>query len=101
MNWQRLFLFLILIPIIIHAHDKEKCTSIHDAALEAWNKHSELISQFNKFENDRESGLHLLFESIEYCQKALVHIERILKDIKGKSKEKRKIPWRVEFKQLC
>lgn len=102
MIWKHIFLFLILVPILLYGHDKDKCTSIHDVALEEWNKHSGLIDQFNKLEeNDREGGLPLLFESIECCKKALAQIERILKDIKGKSREKRKIPWRTEFKEQC
>src|SRR3990167_8884465 len=100
MIWQRLFFFFFLIPSLIYGLNESECTTIRNNAIAQWNRHEELIQQFNQV-GQTEQGLKLLRESLDCCRTALSFLDAILKDIANKSKEKRKEVWRVNIKKAC
>ncbi|MEX0962289.1 MAG: hypothetical protein WDZ28_05490, partial [Simkaniaceae bacterium] len=96
------FLILFLIPGLIYGLNKKECINTRNQALVEWNRHNELVQEFNDFGADQEGhGLHRLRKSLRCSQRALSLINTILNDIAGKSKKKRKELWRIEMKEAC
>lgn len=102
MKKRHFLLILFLIPSLVYGLNQKECNKIQDQAIAEWNRHNELFQEFNSFGADPDGhGLHRLRESLYCCQRALSLIDTILNDIAGKSKEKRKEPWRVTMKEAC
>jgi RHS repeat-associated protein len=100
MKWQRFFLIVFLLPTLMYALNQEECANIFYKILPEWNRHNELIQQFQKKPYTQE-GLQLLKESLACCQRAVKHCDTILNDIISKKKDDRKKQWRVDLKSRC
>jgi hypothetical protein len=92
MKWQRFLLLTFLLPILMYGLNQQECTNIFNKVLPEWNRHTELIQQFQKNSFTPE-GLQLLKESLVCCQRAVGHCDTILIDIVSQKKRKRKKQW--------
>ena len=48
MKWQRFFLIIFLLPTLMYGLNQEECANIFHKILPEWNRHTELIHQFQK-----------------------------------------------------
>ncbi|MDP1609160.1 MAG: DUF6531 domain-containing protein [Chlamydiales bacterium] len=105
MKCQRFFLLLTLIPTLVFGISEKKCNSIHNEMLSRWNRHVELIEQFNQLGfHEKKKGLELLYQSMECCHQAYQDCQKILNEILSKSKKsklKRNDFWCIRMKALC
>lgn len=105
MKYQRFFLLLALIPALIFGISEQKCISMHNQIIFQWNRHFELIEEFNQLgSHEKKKGLELLYKSIECCNQAYLDCQKILTAIVSKSKKselKCNDFWCVRMKSLC
>ena len=61
----RFFLIWLLIPGLIYGLGKKECMNMRNQAFAEWNRHNELVQEFNKFGVDQKDlALHRLRESL-------------------------------------
>lgn len=94
-----LIVLVFLIPVVCYGLLEER---LYNEVISEWNKHTELIDQFNKLNpSEMEGSIQLLTQACECCRKALSNCEAILKSIDSKSKKQKKEDKWVDFKQRC
>ncbi|MEM7175193.1 MAG: DUF6531 domain-containing protein, partial [Chlamydiota bacterium] len=101
-KYGQLIFLILLLPALLYGLSEKECQAIKSQALAEWDRHTQLVLDYQNFGADREGyGLHRLKESLYCCQRALSLIDGILEDIASKPKKKRKKPWRVQMKTAC
>ena len=105
-KWSLLWLltlsWLLITPSLIYGLEFDECKALHERIGPEWNRHNELLEQFQKFgSNEKEARLHLLNEATGCCERSVTYCDKILHEIEKKHSAERKKPWWKELKEQC
>ncbi len=94
------FAMLLIFTCSLYALHEPECHDIRKDMLKEWSQHNKWIEQFQEI-GVGEKGLEYLREALACCEKAFEHVDRILRDIAGKSRRRKRCNWRIEMKKSC
>jgi hypothetical protein len=103
MQWNRLFLLLLLAPTFIFASfDQEDCRKVVGKIEKERARHYDYIQQFTNLKpHEQEEGVNLLRQAIACCEKGISLCDKVLAKIAKKPKSDRNDPWWVHTRKLC